>query len=355
MNAHLFLVDDNKAGFWDREEKDIWTYHLGMCDMQVEKFTNVSSESDVIAKIQKIREHEHVLDCFLITDQQLFGGQFNGSDLSEKLVKDNVVKRAVIFSEIARLRSGQRTPPLMAESRVKSHAAIKSVFEFLKTGQYPRTDDLLECGARIQKVLGFFADSVAKCDPRILKDQLFRPARAYCQWEGNPQDVKFLFDCWLVGLGTEVADLFSHASWIFFGKNVERDVLHYLGGENNERAINMWERVGGSLHPWKSLELASQQDSNLIDKRGGSFRLLMEISKCGGQADLIPIILYEEMNFSPRERAWIIKRRKRLRIRIKALLKGGDSELQFYVQQCVNELKDVSDILSRAAEIRDQR
>lgn len=352
MGTVLFLVDDGSVGFWERIEKQTWEFYLNNSGLSFEKIPDVPR--DVADRLRKLKEGAPELDALLITDQKLFGGEFDGADLAAQLIEDNVVKRAVVFSAIARLRPEQQRRDLIAESRIDNPKAIANIFKFLETGSYPETDNLLEYRKRIWRVLTFFSENVKKCDQELLKERLFRPAKSYRLLEGDPQDGKFLFDPWLVGLGGDMPELFSRDSIRLFDREVESEVIQYLGGENSEAAKAKWAHVYHCLHPWRSLKSACKSSFQGSDRGCGIFRLLMEMGRCGGRAGLVPSILLEEMGLSPRERAWVIECRKDLRARIEVMLNSSLS-VNYCVQQCISELSEVCRILERAAATKDQK
>jgi hypothetical protein len=357
MKTLLFLIDDSDIGFWKRRQREIWEGHLTRLKSNGTKIHEIraTTAAAVMESVQKAKGSGAAPAGLLVTDQMLFGGDLDGADLAEGLLKAGLVERAVVFSEIARLKPEQHGLALLAESRVSSQDAIDGVFVFLETGQSSKIEGFFRFAARLRDAHEFFRDSVRNFKGEMSGERLLRPAAGYGVLGGDLSDGGYLLDAWLMELGADVPELFSVDSAHLFGEDVWREMLQYFGGAPNEAvALAKWTRVLDCLHPWKCLQRSGARLPAGDGPQGGAFRLMVEITKCGGNAAMIPALQSEEVGLAPRERAWLRLRRVELRSCIGAVVKGGGPSLSQCVQQCVEELDDVCAVLKVAADIKAQ-
>ncbi len=347
MGGLLVLIDDSAVGFWEMDPKDAWDVVLHASGMAVHCWRNAAD--DIETRIRELKEDSGNLDTFVITDQQL-GGNRDGARLAERLIHDAVVKRAVVFSEVARLTVSQRALPIMAESGVRSRRAVERAIAFLRTGCRPKLEDLIDYGARIESILRQFEVLVAASSDLELLGGLARPAKMYGVWDGDPTRAEYLLDSWIVGLGVSVPALFSTDTRAILGDDVGQDLRLHLGPPDSEDTRRRWISVRECLHPWRSLTCSTKVHGL---PSIGAFRRLWEIGRCGGNADLIPDLLGEEsaLPLSPREKRWLADRRRELRERVGEVMRADGPALRRLVQQSVVELGSACETIALAGEM----
>jgi hypothetical protein len=349
MKTIVIRVDDKSPAFWERDLADVWESQREALGW---KFLDVVpvDRSKVVESIRTTSATFSNSKCYLVTDQQLWGGSFDGADLATQLLTDRLVERAVVFSEIAALRPDHNSQAVIAETRILVKRAIKQLFEFLKTGLHPKTNELFELGKRIRGSLDFFCENVSAVPQETFVECLLRPTKAYGAFEGKPYDGQFLIDPWIAGFGCESVAPFSRHSAALFHPDVSDDVIQYLGGKKDEIANRKWNEICRALHPWESLEQASTGFCSAT----GAFRLVREIGMCGGQDCLLPDLLSEEHDLAPREKAWLCMHRTKLRHRIAEVRRGGGASLSLAVQDCIQELHTMTRHLALAEATRDE-
>jgi len=326
---YLYLADDASEGFW-ASDLNSWTKDSRFEETFSYASLGPESRTQLLADANMRAQDGAVVH--LVTDAQFVfesDSGLGGQRLAIEFVGIHE-RRAVIYSEEPRLQI--RDARLMRLDRgtlrdgVRSHHDL--AFRFLLEGFYLPAHELVDFLRRVVSI-----------------QHLFDPSGEVA----HASRVAAVFAALAAGFGENTAPLFGRDTYEFFDDLVFELLAHALDPVRHLAARD-WARMKRILHPYESLELAS--DIAPPFGSGGALRILSEFSRSEELANPDRATVARANGFFPRENEWIFRNMQHVRMRrASGLAPMSKREIATLIDAALSDLAFLGKIVDRLNEI----